>query len=188
MSWVADWLTGPLIDVGCGTGDHALFYQDRVETVAIDVSPALVEVSRARGVRDARVADMFRLAESFRDDRFAGALVNGTQLGLGGSLHGVSAVLAELAAVTGSEARAVVDEYDPDAPAASELLGFRPDPTPGLAHRLFHFEYEDEVGPTLHFRLLTPGRLREACDGTGWRVVDVRYGDENCYYKARLEK
>lgn len=186
--WVAESLDGPLVDVGCGTGDHALWYQDRHEVVATDVSAELVALCRERGVADAREMDVFDLSGAFARDRFASALVNGTQLGLGGSVRGVSELLAELASVTGPDATAVVDEYDPSAETAPDLLGHRPDPTPGLAHRVFHFEYGGEVGPELHFRLLSPDRLHEAAVGTGWRVADVRYGEEDCYYEARLAK
>lgn len=187
-AWVSDWLSGPLVDVGCGTGDHALFYDDRMDVVAVDVSAHLVAVSRERGVAETRVVDMFTIADAFPHDRFGSALVNGTQVGLGGSVRGISRLLAGLASVTQPDATAVVDQYDPSADAAPDLFGFRADPTPGMAFRLFHFEYEGEVSPTLQFRLLSPNRLSEACIGTGWRLADVRYGDEGCYYKARLRK
>lgn len=187
-SWATDWLAGPLLDVGCGTGDNALYYQNHHEVVATDVSQELVQLCRERGVEDARTVDMFELSTVFNNGRFASVLVKGTQLGLGGSLRGVSELLEELAAVTGPAATAIVDEYDPTAATVSDLLGYRRDPTPGLAHRTFHFEYEGAIGPELHFRLLSPDRLREACLGTGWKVSDIRYGTEDCYYEARLRK
>lgn len=184
--WVGDWLKGPVVDVGCGPGDHALQYQERYEVVATDISDQLIELCQERGVRNSLSVDMFDLSTVFERDRFGSALVNGTQLGLGGSISGVSTILREFTTVTTYNAAAVVDMYDPDADAASDLLGYRPDPTPGLANRVFHFEYEDEIGPELHFRLLSPDRLRQACVGTDWMVCGIRYGDQDCYYQARL--
>lgn len=184
--WVGDWLVGPIVDVGCGPGDHALHYQEQHEVVATDVSAELIELCQERGVRDARDVDMFDLTAVFERDRFASVLMNGTQLGLGGSVSGVSTILRELTTITAPNATAIVDTYDPDADAASDLLGYRSDPTPGLANRVFHFEYEGEIGSELHFRLLSPERLREACIGTDWSVSDIRYSDQDCYYQARL--
>lgn len=51
---------GKVLDVGAGSGVHALALQERaIETVAIDVSPLSVEVMQKRGVKDARLANFF---------------------------------------------------------------------------------------------------------------------------------
>jgi len=188
--WLIEWLDGPLLDIGAGAGQHALYLQERFETVAIDVSEYLVEVMRDRGVADARVADMFSLRESFERDRFGSALANGTQLGLAGSMRGLSEFLGDLAQVTTPDANAVVDAHDPTREGVTDILGYRSDPTPGLAHRTYHFEYEDDVGPTLQFRLFSPDRLREAAVGTGWEVAEIRRGanDADAHYRAALVK
>jgi hypothetical protein len=188
-AWLTSWVRGPLVDLGAGAGRHALVFQERVETVAVEASEALVALLRERGVDDARVGDLFALRDAFDRDRFGSALVVGTQVGLAGSMEGLRAFLGDLAHVTDAEATAVVDSYDPDCDAAADLLGYRADPTPGLAHRVFHFAYGTEVSETLLFRLFSPDRLREATAGTGWTVVDVRRGDTGtAYYRAALEK
>ncbi|WP_418279889.1 class I SAM-dependent methyltransferase [Halorubrum sp. DTA98] len=188
--WLTSWLRGPLVDLGAGTGRHALYFQERFETVAIEPSAALVETMRERGVDDAREGDMFALRETFERDRFRSALSNGTQLGLAGSMCGLSEFLGDLSFVTTPNATAVLDSYDPNHPATRELIGYRHDPTPGLADRVMFFEYEGESNPILRIRLFSPDRLREAAIGTGWEVADVaRGGDENEYhYRAALRK
>ncbi|OTF02417.1 SAM-dependent methyltransferase, partial [Halorubrum sp. SD612] len=70
-AWLASRLDGPLVDLGAGAGRHALRFQERFETVAVERGPALVEAMRERGVADAREGDMFALRESFGRDRFA---------------------------------------------------------------------------------------------------------------------
>ena len=46
---------GRVLDVGCGAGRVGLHLQERGhDVVGIDLSPLAVEVSRRRGVRDAR--------------------------------------------------------------------------------------------------------------------------------------
>lgn len=170
---LVEWLEAPLLDVGAGTGRHALYFQERFETVAIDVSEHLVETMRERGVTDARHADMFSLTDQFERDRFRSALVWGGQIGLAGSMSGLRSFLGDLAHVTDEEAVAVLQCEDPEAEAIDLVLGYRPEPAPGLAHRAYHYEYEGDVGETLLFRLFSPDRLREAVVGTPWEVVEV---------------
>src|SRR5438477_10940820 len=55
------WLvtTGPVLDLGCGAGRASLYFQDRgLEVTGLDSSPGAVEVSRLRGVRDGRLAEL----------------------------------------------------------------------------------------------------------------------------------
>ena len=188
--WLDSWLDGPLLDMGAGVGQQSLYFQERYETVAIDVSDHLVETMRERGVEDARRADMFALRDSFDRDRFRSAFAHGTQLGLAGSMDGLRRFLGDLAYVTTPDATAVVDANDPDHERATEILGYQADPTPGLAHRVYHSEYEDDVSEPLLFRLFSPDRVREAAIGTGWEVAEIRRGPEGHgqHYRAALRK
>ncbi|WP_135851577.1 methyltransferase domain-containing protein [Halorussus salinus] len=186
--WLESYLDGPLLDLGAGAGRHALYFQEKFETVALEVSENLVATMRDRGVADARDGDMFALRETFERDRFRSALAIGTQLGLAGSMDGLRRFLSDLAHVTAPDGTAVVDCYDPGRIEEGDLLGYRPDPTPGQAARVMTFEYEDELGETLLFRLFGPDRIREAAVGTDWRVADVYYGDEGPHYRAALDK
>ncbi|WP_232820507.1 methyltransferase domain-containing protein [Halorussus litoreus] len=188
-AWLADRLDGSLLDLGAGAGRHALYFQEQFETVAVEVSDHLVETMRERGVRDARRADMFALRESFDRDRFASALAIGTQIGLAGSMDGLRRFLTDLAHVTTDDAAAVLDCYDPERVDSDEMLGYRADPTPGLAFRVMQFEYDGAVGETLLFRLFGPDRIREAAVGTDWQVEEVRYDDEGAvHYRVALAK
>jgi len=186
-AWIESRLRGPLLDVGAGAGRDALYFQERFETVALEHSQHLVALMDDRGVADAREGDMFALPEQFEEDRFASALVRGTQLGLAKSMAGLREFLADLATVTSSDATALVDCYDPTVGAAADLLGYRADPTPGLAFRVMTFEYEGEAGETLLFALFSPGRLREAASETSWTVEEIRdSGPDSAYYMAAL--
>ncbi|ELY38431.1 hypothetical protein [Natronorubrum tibetense] len=185
-AWRDQWLDGPLLDLGAGAGRDALYYQDRFETVAIDVSDHLVETMRDRGVNDARPVDMFSLRDHFDRDRFRSAHSIGTQVGLAGSMDGVRRFLDDLAYVTAPDAAAVLDNYVPGPNAAGDVFGYRDDPARGLAHRVYHCEYEGDVGRTLLFRVFSVDRLREATIGTPWTVVATRYGETQ--WRAILEK
>ncbi|WP_247003554.1 class I SAM-dependent methyltransferase [Halosolutus gelatinilyticus] len=185
----------PVLDVGCGAGQHALWWQERgVDVTAIDASPNAVRAARDRGVEDVHVMDMFDLAVD--RSRFGAVHCVGTQLGLGASVAGISDLLAEFARVTDEDGIAVVDNYDPTR-LDEEFFGYRPDPREGVAHRCFHFEFEEEradesrvreVGPSMHFLLCSPDRLREATIGTPWTVRSVAQPGDGTHYKAVLDK
>lgn len=68
--WLDTMLDGPLLDIDAGAGRDTLYFQERFETVAIEISEQLVATMRERGVRDARHVDMFALREAFERDRF----------------------------------------------------------------------------------------------------------------------
>lgn len=174
--WFESWIEGPLLDMGAGAGRDTLYFQEQFETVAIEVSEHLVETMRDRGVNDARFADMFALRDHFERDRFRSALSNGTQLGLAGSMAGLQQFLSDLAFVTTPDATALLDNYAPEKEATSDIFAYRDDPTPGLAYRIFHCEYDGSEGRTLLFRLFSADRLREAIIGTPWEVAEVKYG------------
>ena len=70
--------TGQILDVGAGSGCHALALQDMgKEVCAIDISPLSVEVMKQRGVKDSRLINLFddTFSESF--DSFL-MLMNGS--------------------------------------------------------------------------------------------------------------
>ncbi|WP_435065452.1 class I SAM-dependent methyltransferase [Halobaculum sp. EA56] len=185
----ADGLATPLLDLGAGAGRDVLRFQERYDGEAVGLEPSahLVETMRERGVDRAVEGDMFALRESFGRDRFRGVYAHGTQLGLARPPHRLRAFLADLAFVTDADAVAVLDNYDPGADGASDLLGWRPDPTPGTGYRVMHFEYEGDVGETLLFRPFTPDVLRDACVGSAWTVDGIRYSNDH-HYEAVLHK
>ncbi|AZH25564.1 methyltransferase domain-containing protein [Haloplanus aerogenes] len=187
LPWIESWLDGPLVDLGAGVGRDALYFQRQFETVAVEVDDLLVETMRDRGVEDARHGDLFALRETAPESRFRSALIRGTQLGLAGSLATLSETLTALAAVTTADATAVVDGYDPGHSGTADLVGYHPDPRPGLARRRLQFEYEGVRGNPLHFLLFAPERLRTVA-APEWSVVAVDYPSsaDTGYYRAAL--
>ena len=185
----ADGLAAPLLDLGAGAGRDVLRFQKRYDGPVVGLEPSthLVETMRERGVERAVAGDMFALRESFERDRFRAVYAHGTQLGLARSRRRLREFLADLAFVTTDGAVAVLDNYDPEAESARELLGYRPDPTPGTGYRVMHFEYEGDVGDTLLFRPFAPDVLRAACAGSAWTVSAVRYTNDH-HYEAVLRK
>lgn len=73
-----DLCRGKVLDVGCGAGSHALYLQEerKLEVTAIDISPGAVEISRERGLKDARVTNFFEVSAEKFDTLLL--LMNGT--------------------------------------------------------------------------------------------------------------
>lgn len=190
--WIASWLDGSLLDIGAGTGRHALYFQDHFETVAIEVSQHLVGVMQERGVHDARHVSIFDICDEFERDQFKSALMIGTQLGLTASLQGLRQFLGDLAFVTTPDAIAVLDSYHPVNSMEFEVPGFRPDLTQGAAFRIMQFEYEGDISEPLLFRFFSPERLKEAVVGTRWEISEIRHHlsdpPDVVQYRAALTK
>jgi len=185
-----DGVEGPVLDMGAGAGRQALYCQRHAETVASEPSDALVAVLRDRGVESVVQEDMFSLRESFDRDAFAAAYSVGTQAGIAKSIPGLRAFLGDLAYVTGPDATALLDGYDPEHERTRELIGFREDPAGEVSHRLVQYEYDGELGRPWLFRLFAPEAVREATVGTGWTVSAMRSpdGDWSHTYNAVLSK
>lgn len=186
--WLRSQLDGPLLDIGAGSGRDSLYFQQHYETVALEISNNLRTLLQEREVHTVSQGDMFALPSLFERDRFQSALVLGTQLGMAGSMLGLREFFGDLAHITTADATAVVDGYDPTFEGADGMLGFRADPTPGLAHRVLRYEYDGSIGDTLCFRLVSPDKLRAATTGTGWSVSDINRPHSAYYYQAALAK
>lgn len=79
--------TGRILDVGAGSGCHALALQAMgKEVTAIDISELSVEVMRQRGVTDARAIDLY---DERLDDRFDTILLLMNGSGIIGNIDGM---------------------------------------------------------------------------------------------------
>lgn len=104
---------GRVLDIGCGAGRHALYLQRRgLRLTAIDLSPRIVELARARGVKDARVANACAHLP-FRDGEFDTALLFGNNLGIAGTLPRFRRMLRELYRVTSPRGRILATTRQP---------------------------------------------------------------------------
>lgn len=101
---------------------------------------------------------------------------------------GLRQFLGDLASVTMPDATAVLDSYDPEREKIVDMTGYQTDPTLGLAHRVMHFEYKDEVGETLLFQLFSPDRVREAAVGTEWDIAEIERSPYPVHYQIALSK
>jgi SAM-dependent methyltransferase len=84
---------GDVLDIGCGTGCHALYLQQNGHKVtAIDESPGAIQVAKVRGVTNAKNKSLLNFTESKYDTILM--LMNGT--GIFGTLAEVPQYLEHL--------------------------------------------------------------------------------------------
>jgi SAM-dependent methyltransferase len=104
-----DLCRGRVLDAGAGAGRHALELQRRGHQVtAIDIDAAAVQVMRARGVRDARLADV----ASTTQERYDTALLLMNGIGIAGEVTGLDGLLAGLVRTLAHGGQILCDSAD----------------------------------------------------------------------------
>jgi SAM-dependent methyltransferase len=166
---------GRVLDVGCGAGRHSLETTRRgMETVAIDISPGAVAVSRARGVPDARLMSL--------DDVDAGLGLFDTVLmmcgnfGLPGSRANTIEWLRRLLGVTTAKGRIVLDTVDPygdDDPVEQAYLTRNAARGRMAGQVTIRLRYGQRVTPWFDLLLVSADELRVLAAEAGWHVVVV---------------
>ena len=163
---------GRALDVGCGAGRVALHLQQRdEEVVAIDLSPLAVEVSRRRGVLDARVLSI--TAVDKRVGPIDTIVMLGNNFGLFGSPRRARRLLRRFESI-GSDRRRIVAEVldpyttdDPDHLAYHERNRERGRPPGQIRIRIRHRHY---ATPWFDYLFVSPAELETLLVDTGWTL------------------
>ena len=169
---------GRVLDVGCGAGRVALYLQERGhEVVGIDLSPLAVEVSRRRGVRDARELAVTRVGREL--GRFDTIVMFGNNFGLMGSRRRAPWLLRRFRSIANERARILAESVNPYKTDKPEHLAYheqnrrRGRMAGQLRIRLRHQQY---ATPWFDYLLVSPEEMAGLAEGTGWeleRVIDV---------------
>jgi SAM-dependent methyltransferase len=164
---------GRVLDVGCGAGRVALHLEERGQAVvAIDVSPAAVEVARRRGVRDARVLALADVDD--RLGRFDTVILYGNNVGLLGSRRSGIRILRRLHRLTSDRGRILAESFDwsqTDDPVhlANHERNRSRRRMPGqnrirIRHGLL-------ASPWFDYLLTTPDELADLAGAAGWELT-----------------
>jgi SAM-dependent methyltransferase len=182
-----DLCRGRVLDVGAGSGCHALALQDRgLEVTAIEILPALVEILRERGVRDVRMATWMDLeAEPFDTVLM---MMNG--LGLAETLGGLRRFLRDARRLVRPDGQILADSTDvrvfmEKKVGRSGSSTRRPDGR-YIGELHFQLEFEGLKGPPFGQLYVDPETLAHSAEAVGWGCEIVLDPDKYGSYLARL--
>jgi SAM-dependent methyltransferase len=177
---------GRVLDVGAGTGVHALYLQNRGHDVcAIDVLPEAIEIMRERGVQDARLAGVGEID----GEKFDTVLMMMNGIGILGTLEGLDRFLADAPGLLGTDGQVLLDSGPGrlvgDATEAAVAITVDPDTYPGEAW--IELEYKGERGPPFRELYADSETLCEHARAAGW-VCEIVFRDGHGGYVARLTR
>jgi SAM-dependent methyltransferase len=178
---------GRVLDIGAGSGCHALALQEMgFDVVAIDVIPQAVDIMTERGVKDARLSDVFnfRVPESERFDTLL-MMMNG--IGVVGTLKGLKKFLAHARKLVKPDGALVMDSNDLRAGAGPEQIAARlaAGSRKYFGEVRYRMQYRRATGPEYWWLYVDRDALEETAEKTGWSVEQF-YQQEDGSYLARL--
>lgn len=184
-----DLVRGRVLDVGAGTGVHALPLQRRgFEVTAVEILPEAVEILRERGVRRVVRGDLFEVDPGCFDTVLM--LMNG--IGPVGTLDGLDRFLAIADRWLEPGGQILVDSgeaVEAEPPARSPEDGWNW-PSSGSGYRgeaWIRLEYRGEVGSPFSELYVDGGTFGERARLAGWGFQTV-FEDETGAYLAHLTK
>jgi len=177
---------GRVLDAGAGAGGHALALQEKGAIVtAIDVLDEAVKVMKARGVKDAQVADVF----TYKGGPFDSVLMMMNGIGIAGDIEGMRSLLRKARELVTDEGVLVFDSLDlradwdwEEGRAWTVADDCR---YPGIT--TFRIEYEGKTGKPFEWLFVDPDTLAAFAELEGW-YSQVVFMEEDGHYLARLKK
>lgn len=181
---------GRVLDVGAGAGRVSLHLQERGhEVVAIDNSPAAIDVCRRRGVRDARVVPFTEISPKL--GVFDTIVCFGNNFGLFGRPRRARWLLRRLKRLTSPDAVILGesrDPYDTDNPdhLAYHRFSIGRGRWPGELR--IRVRYKHLATPFFDYLMVSPDEMRSLCEDTGWRLERTIAHDDAPVYVGVLRK
>ena len=174
---------GKVLDVGCGSGSHSLYLQEKgLDVSAIDISKGAVEVTKKRGVRNVVIKDILDETETFDTILL---LMNGT--GIFQELTQVSKYLKHLKTLLNPNGQLLIDSsnikymYEDD-----DDGGLWIDTNAGYYGELDYFlSYKGEDETPMKWLYLDFFNLQMACQSVGLHCEKIMDG-QHFDYLARL--
>lgn len=178
---------GDVLDVGAGTGTHSLILRDRGLTVtSIDICPQAVDVMVQRGVREARVADVF----TYGGGPFDTLLLLGHGIGVVEDLDGLGRFLEHARTLVHGDGQILLDSVDVTRSSAPENRAYHEANRRGgryVGETRIQMEFRGRRGPLCGWLHVDPRTLAERAARSGW-TSEVVLEQDTGEYLARLAR
>lgn len=173
---------GSILDVGCGSGSHSLYLQEKgFQVKAIDISKGAIEVSKLRGVLNAEIKNILDETETYDTILL---LMNGT--GIFQELSNVSKYLTHLKSLLKPNGQILIDSSDIKYMYEDEDGGFWIDAHSNYYGELDYFlSYKGKKETPMKWLYLDFDTLKLACETVGLNCELILEG-EHFDYLARL--
>jgi SAM-dependent methyltransferase len=173
---------GKVLDVGCGSGSHSLYLQNKgLQVKAIDISKGAIEAAKIRGVKNAELKHLLDETQTFDTILL---LMNGT--GVFQELSQISKYLKHLKSLLNPNSQILVDSSDIKYMYEDEDGGFWMDAQSNYYGELdYYLSYKGEDETPFKMLYLDFDTLKTACKIVGLKCELVLEG-EHFDYLARL--
>ena len=177
---------GNVLDVGCGTGSHALYLQEKgFDVTAIDISANAIKACELRGLKNAKVQDIMQL----EGDKFDTILLLMNGAGMCGKLKNIPNFLQKLKALLTDEGQILVDSsdiiymFDEDEDGGKWI----PTDVDYYGEVVFDIAYKGEKEASFDWMYIDYNTLQNAADANGLQCELILEG-EHFDYLAKLTK
>lgn len=173
---------GSVLDVGCGSGSHSLYLQEKgLDVTAIDISKGAVAVAKKRGVSHVEHKDILDETNTF--DTII-LLMNGT--GIFQEASQVSKYLNHLKSLLKPNGQILIDSSDIQYMYEDDDGGLWIDTNANYYGELDYFlSYKGEQDDPMKWLYIDFERLQMACDSVGLKCKKVLDG-EHFDFLARI--
>ncbi len=181
---------GRVLDIGCGSGRHAIFLQEnKFDVIGLDTSPGALEVARRQGLQSTFLGTPEKhLLTNPTYDTF---LLMGNNLCLLGSLDYAPSMLHTLAHMAAPKARIIGQGVDPYAIHDPLYLGYyernrEKGNLPGQIR--YRVRYKNIATPWFDYLYCSPHELEQLTQGSDWRIDTLTQVEGEVFYIAILRK
>ncbi len=162
-----------LLDVGCGTGRHALYLQEKgFDIVGIDSSPLAIKICQLRGLKKVRTKSIAAFTEKYHNMYFDTILMFGNNFGLMGSFKGAQNILSRFHRITSNNATIIAQSMDPYRTKERAHIKYHNQNRlrgrmPGQAR--IRVRYKDYKSTWFDYLFVSKKEKKDILKGTGWR-------------------
>lgn len=175
---------GKVLDVGCGSGSHALYLEEKgFNVTAIDISKNAIKACELRGLKKTKVKNLLDIDANEKFDTIL-LLMNGT--GIFETLENCSKYLLKLKSLLNENGQILIDSSDIIYMFDEDEDGGRWIPSDGYYGELtFTVQYKGETEDTFPWLYLDYNTLQNACFDNDLQCELILEG-EHFDYLAKL--